>query len=180
MKKGILIHTTARLRWEKIGSQKVMEKFLLEYWGVFPEDLDKFSLNMGGLEACKTLFRISTKYKSPWRGVGYKSIITDDGKINTLVGFSVTTNGAYGYNQSHVHIAWDGGIEYDEANDKFIEVDNRTDEQKGALLDEIRNGVTWSNQNNHKITSIKGHRDVDSGKACPLFDAIEEYDWIFV
>jgi len=63
---------------------------------------------------------------------------------------SGVANGVYGYKQDSVHVAWVGGIAYREYQDdgvirtdrtKLVSVDNRTDAQKVALFDLLRDTV---------------------------------------
>ena len=99
-----------------------------------------------------------------WNGIGYHFVVLLDGTIE--YGRPVETQGAHvrGYNKSSIGLCYIGGV--DSSNHAK---DTRTDAQKESLklliktLGRLHPGVT-----------ISGHRDY-SAKACPSFDATEEY-----
>ncbi len=73
---------------------------------------------------------------------------------------SGVANGVYGYKQDSVHVAWVGGIAYREYQDdgvirtdrtKLVSVDNRTDAQKVALFDLLRDTVYRSSVDSVRV-----------------------------
>lgn len=113
-----------------------------------------------------------------WKNPGYHYVILPDGKIHQMLEIEKISNGVKGFNSRSINIAYIGGI-----NKNGKPVDNRTDEQKKslkALLKILRKEYP------HAI--IQGHRDFSPDlnhdgkitpnewiKACPCFDAKEEY-----
>lgn len=106
-----------------------------------------------------------------WKNVGYHRLIEADGTIHKLADFDAITNGVKGFNHESIHISYVGGVS--PANKP---VDNRTEKQKGAILDCIFEAI----QHTGKKVIIQGHRDFGSNKTCPCFDAKPEYQWITV
>lgn len=110
-----------------------------------------------------------------WDRPGYRHFITRDGTIYTLRAFNADeyidynemTWGASGYNNVSIHIAYDGGLD---KNKKAV--DTRTPEQRASLsaIIAIYKGL-------HPKASVIGHRNL-SKKACPSFDAKNEYSSI--
>lgn len=115
--------------------------------------------------------------------IGYQYYIRKDGKI--FVGRNEDEVGAHtkDHNSHSIGICYEGGLD---ANGK--EKDTRTEAQKVAIIDLIRNIQTrW------EIKAIIGHRDVSPDlngngvvdtceriKACPCFDAIPEYKYLLI
>ena len=96
-----------------------------------------------------------------WRDIGYHWLIDRDGTI--LPGRKETEIGAHvaGHNTGSLGVSLFGGIT-SKPRDPFLK--NFTARQEVALLDllaDIRDRT--------KITSIRGHNQVDAGKACPGF-----------
>lgn len=101
-----------------------------------------------------------------WESMGYHYIIEANGNVVQLADLERITNGASGYNQNSIHIAYIGGID---SNKKPI--DNRTTEQKYALRILIMQ-LTAKFPN----VDILGHNQLPNvHKACPCFDAAKEY-----
>ena len=104
-----------------------------------------------------------------WKLVGYTDMIHLDGKIERLVQNNEDawvdpweiTNGAKGINSVSRHIVYVGGVD---ANDKNKARDTRTDAQKKALADYVKD----FHQHFPKVKII-GHNEV-AAKACPSFD----------
>lgn len=96
-----------------------------------------------------------------WRDIGYHWLIDRDGTV--LPGRKETEIGAHvaGYNTGTIGISLFGGIT-SKPHDPFAK--NFTSAQEVALLDLIHDICQRT-----KITSIRGHNQVDSGKACPGF-----------
>lgn len=102
-----------------------------------------------------------------WKNVGYHRLIEPDGTIHKLSDFDKVTNGVKGFNHNSIHICYIGGQH----------VDNRTEEQKAAIIDCIHEALEWVE--NPKEIIIQGHRDFpNTNKACPQFNAKEEFSWI--
>lgn len=117
-----------------------------------------------------------------WQTPGYHYVISADGTMHQLLGEDKVSNGVKGYNSVCINIAYIGGCE-PHGQKQFIAVDNRTPEQKTALvklLTELRQ--------RYPKAVIQGHRDFspDSNgngkvdpferiKECPSFDAKTEY-----
>ncbi|NQD71986.1 N-acetylmuramoyl-L-alanine amidase [Sphingobacterium shayense] len=129
-----------------------------------------------------------------WKQVGYHRLISADGKIENLAGFSEITNGVQGYNSDSIHICYKGGLikTYKDTSGKtqYVYGDTRTSQQKKSIEEAISNAL-WelhdSGQDMSDIT-IVGHRDLSTDlngnerieerewvKVCPTFDAIKEY-----
>lgn len=114
-----------------------------------------------------------------WKHFGYHAIVFQNGICATLQpwpqltpsgGFidnSTMANGAAGYNSDSLHIAYVGGI--DPVTNK--PTDTRTPQQKAALTTII---IQWKSL--YKVMMVIGHHDLPGvSKACPCFNAIEEY-----
>lgn len=103
-----------------------------------------------------------------WKSPGYHLLIESNGTIHRLLPFDSIANGVKGFNKDSVHISYIGGV-----TSKNKPVDNRTNEQKKAILDCIAEVVKWSD---NKCPLIQGHKDFpNQNKACPCFDAKAEY-----
>ena len=101
-----------------------------------------------------------------WSDIGYHYYITRDGKIHKGRDLSIVGANVRGYNKNSIGICYEGGI-----NEKGNPEDNRTDEQKKALLKVVK--VLKFVFNN---AIVQGHRDFPNvKKACPSFDAKNEY-----
>tara|TARA_R110002020_G_C15984087_1_gene748701 strand:- start:224 stop:652 length:429 start_codon:yes stop_codon:yes gene_type:complete len=103
-----------------------------------------------------------------WRGIGYHYVVLLDGLIE--YGRPVNDVGAHckGHNSNSIGVCYIGGVEQDGTTPK----DTRTCEQKEALILLIRVLKLL-----HPDATIYGHRDF-SDKACPSFDATQEYEGI--
>ena len=100
-----------------------------------------------------------------WDDIGYHYVIYLDGSIHE--GRPVERMGAHckGQNKGSIGIAYVGGIDKKHLKPK----DTRTKAQKDALIEILK-------EFKHLYCDLKiyGHRDFSS-KACPSFDAKEEY-----
>ena len=96
-----------------------------------------------------------------WRDIGYHWLIDRDGTV--LPGRPEAQIGAHvaGHNSGTIGISLFGGIT-SKMRDPFLK--NYTSRQEVALLDLIEDIRART-----KITSIRGHNQVDAGKACPGF-----------
>jgi N-acetylmuramoyl-L-alanine amidase len=103
-----------------------------------------------------------------WRQVGYTDMVHLDGRVERLVKNNEdaivdpweVTNGVKGYNGVSRHIVYVGGCD-----DRLRPKDTRTAAQREAL----KRYVTDFHRRFPQIR-IVGHRDLNSGKACPSFD----------
>ena len=104
-----------------------------------------------------------------WSDIGYHYVISLDGQIE--IGRPIIKSGAHtlGQNRNSIGICYIGGVEVDGKTPK----DTRTEEQKKSLTNLI---ITLKSIYGEDV-NIHGHRDF-SNKACPSFDATEEYKFI--
>ena len=112
--------------------------------------------------------------KQGWSDIGYHYVIYRDGTIHE--GRDVDIIGAHcskgGHNTYSIGVAYVGGVEnipgvpYSMLKPK----DTRTDSQKYALL-----SLLTDLKKIYPSAKIYGHRDFDPGKACPSFNALDEY-----
>jgi N-acetylmuramoyl-L-alanine amidase len=113
-----------------------------------------------------------------WKHPGYHYVIQADGTITQMLGEQFVSNGVKGYNSTAVNVAYMGGID---AQGKAV--DNRTEEQKASLVKLLK-----ELKGRYPKAEIMGHRDISPDKngngivdpwerikACPCFDAKEEY-----
>lgn len=126
-----------------------------------------------------TIAELNREFKHKgWKNPGYHYVVMPSGKIVQLMPEEGVSNGVRGFNSVSINVAYIGGID---ANGKPI--DNRTEEQKKSL----RTLIKLLHQKYPKAV-VQGHRDfspdlnhngkVDKWeriKACPCFDAKEEY-----
>lgn len=102
-----------------------------------------------------------------WSDIGYHFFIDIHGEVHECRPLERTGAHTKGENFDSIGIAYAGGL-----GDDTAWHDTRTDRQKDALEDLLcRLKGLYSN------VVIYGHRDFSS-KACPSFDAREEYEWI--
>ena len=99
-----------------------------------------------------------------WSGIGYHYVIKLDGSIE--YGRDINKTGAHvkGQNKGSIGICYIGGC--DSAMDAK---DTRTPEQKESLLLLLK-----TLKKMHPVATIHGHNEFSS-KACPSFDAYNEY-----
>ncbi len=101
-----------------------------------------------------------------WKMPGYHFIIKPNGEVVQLLDIEKVSNGVKGFNSVSINISYIGGVD---AQNKPI--DNRTEAQKKALLDLLK-----KLKKQFPKAIIQGHRDFPGvKKACPSFDAKEEY-----
>ena len=103
-----------------------------------------------------------------WSDIGYHYVIYRNGHIEPgrdvdLIGFHCVKGG---HNTHSIGICYIGGMD---AANKHAK-DTRTLAQKAALL-----GLLTDLRQLYPEAKIYGHRDFDSGKDCPSFDARREY-----
>lgn len=106
--------------------------------------------------------------KRGWSDIGYHYVIYLDGSIHE--GRPIERAGAHtkGHNSESIGICYIGGVESDGKTPK----DTRTPEQVQALAE-----LLLELKSIHCDAVVHGHRDF-AAKACPSFDATEEYKWI--
>ena len=100
-----------------------------------------------------------------FNGIGYHYVIYRDGSVHQ--GRPLDKIGAHcrGHNNNSIGVCYIGGV----AEDKVTPKDTRTKPQMETLLFLLR-----SLKSEYPDAKIYGHRDF-SNKACPSFDATEEY-----
>ena len=100
-----------------------------------------------------------------WNGIGYHYLIGLNGEIWKGRNESIIGAHTEGYNNNSIGIAYVGGMTKDMKSSK----DTRTTEQKISLINLIK-----QLKQKYPTAKIYGHRDFSS-KACPSFDAKNEY-----
>lgn len=113
-----------------------------------------------------------------WVNPGYNYVVEANGNVVQLLPDEQISNGVQGYNSTAINVAYLGGIDSSGKG-----VDNRTDEQKKALREVLRELKA-----KYPDAVILGHRDISPDtngngivdpweriKECPVFDAKEEY-----
>lgn len=104
-----------------------------------------------------------------WKSPGYHFIVEPDGSTRQLQDIALIANGVSGHNAHTIHIAYIGGV-----NAQNQPIDNRTPRQKEALIK-----VLSELKKRFSQAIIQGHRDFAGvTKACPSFDAKQEYQTI--
>jgi len=101
-----------------------------------------------------------------WADIGYHYLIGLNGE--RWNGRNVNLVGAHceGYNANSIGVCYVGGCDK-----KMKDKDTRTDKQKAALI-----ALLKDLRKLYPKAKIVGHRDLDrKGKACPSFDATNEY-----
>lgn len=103
-----------------------------------------------------------------WDCIGYHYVVKLDGTVQE--GRPVERMGAHckGHNANSIGVCYIGGLTADGKTPK----DTRTAAQKAALLSLIRRL-----KSNYQGAKVYGHRDF-AKKACPCFEAREEYSEI--
>jgi N-acetylmuramoyl-L-alanine amidase len=101
-----------------------------------------------------------------WNNIGYHFYIDLDGTINK--GRDIDKIGAHckGHNRNSIGICYCGGVETDGKTPK----DTRTQEQKDSLLNVLKTLKAM-----YPEAVIYSHNEF-ANKACPSFDATEEYE----
>ena len=97
-----------------------------------------------------------------WKRPGYHYLIDKDGVIHNLHPEEQFSNGVKGYNMQTINVCYIGGAK----------VDDRTDAQKAIML-----GLLKDLKGRYPNALIQGHRDFGVNKACPRFNAKEEYNF---
>jgi N-acetylmuramoyl-L-alanine amidase len=98
-----------------------------------------------------------------WKSTGYHFLIDRFGQIHEILSMDKIANGVRGFNSKSIHISYIGGEKKDDRNEA----------QKTAMRHAIKRAQDYAAPNKPKI---QGHRDFPNvKKACPQFNAIEEY-----
>lgn len=98
-----------------------------------------------------------------WKDVGYHAVIRRNGGVERGRWERIPGAHVEGYNSRSIAVCMVGGVDKDMKPE-----DNFTAAQWSALLDLIS---YW--HGNYPNAKIVGHRELDSGKACPSFDVQE-------
>lgn len=101
-----------------------------------------------------------------WLSIGYHFVIRRDGQVEEGRPHDVVGSHVKGFNERSIGICLVGGID-----DQGKPEDNFTDDQKAALhalLWRYTSGI--EHEGLYADLPVVGHRDLDSGKACPSFD----------
>ena len=99
-----------------------------------------------------------------WSDIGYHYVVELDGTVGDGRPVEIAGAHAAGHNSNSIGVCYVGGVDED-----MEPKDTRTDEQKEALDDLIRDLME-----EYPDAEVIGHCDI-SEKACPSFDAKEEY-----
>lgn len=111
-----------------------------------------------------------------WNRPGYHFLILLDGTIEVMWPNNLdpyltqdeVVNGARGHNFESIHISYVGGV------DRYLRPkDTRTPEQKRSI-DKLIQTITCKIPN----IRVRGHREVNGGKACPSFEVQDEYGYL--
>jgi N-acetylmuramoyl-L-alanine amidase len=132
-------------------------------------NIDYIVIHCTGASQKQTVQSILNYWKNEkkWKSVGYHRLISADGTVHNLADFDKVTNGVAGFNSKSIHICYIGGKDNDE----------RTEAQKASILNCIKEALEYEGIT--KKIKILGHRDFPNvKKACPQFNAIDEYSWI--
>ena len=99
-----------------------------------------------------------------WKSPGYHIIVDAAGVAHRIAPDSQVCNGVAGHNATALHVSYIGGRD----------CDDRTMAQKSTLINVLKE---WRKL--YPNAKIQGHRDFPRvTKACPQFNAIQEYDFI--
>lgn len=114
-----------------------------------------------------------------WHHYGYHFVVHQDGSVDTLqptptptayggiIDNATIANGAKGFNQDSLHVAYVGGI--DPLTRKAA--DTRTPQQKASLA-----ALVYQLCRRYKVREVVGHRDLPGvKKACPGFNVRKEF-----
>lgn len=104
-----------------------------------------------------------------WKVCGYHYIIEPDGNVVNSVNEAYNSNGVKGRNSECINVCYIGGV--DTSKSGLPPIDNRTEAQKRSLRT-----LLADIHRRYPAAQILGHRDFpEVRKACPCFDAREEY-----
>lgn len=127
------------------------------------------------------------KLKAGWRKLGWKNngyhiVVDGEGNRHDITPLEKVSNGVAGHNANSIHVSYMGGVNFETKKSE----DTRTPEQKTMLLD-----ILLELRLKFPKAKIVGHRDFSPDKnhngivdrwewikACPSFDAKEEYKYI--
>ncbi len=105
-----------------------------------------------------------------WRDIGYHFVVLLDGTVEEGRPIEMTGAHTKGQNYGSIGICYIGGVEKERGEDgKWIAKDTRTEAQKDSLHD-----LLLRLKDDYPKAVIHGHNEFSS-KACPCFNAYEEY-----
>ena len=105
-----------------------------------------------------------------WRDIGYHFVVLLDGTVEEGRPMEMTGAHTKGQNYGSIGICYIGGVEKERGeNGKWIAKDTRTEAQKDSLHD-----LLLRLKDDYPKAVIHGHNEFSS-KACPCFNAYEEY-----
>ena len=121
-----------------------------------------------GMDADAATIRTWHKARG-WKDIAYHYVVKLDGTIER--GRAISQPGAhcYGHNSHSIGVVYVGGLD-----ENGQPADTRTPEQKVALLKLLVNLTRMYR------CKIHGHHYYNQGKACPCFDAYEEYKGLYI
>ena len=122
----------------------------------------------------RTVEQIRQQHKSQgWSDIGYHILVTLDGQAHLGRDMDISGAHAEGHNSHSIGVCYVGGVENRPgvAYSQLKAKDTRTDAQRATLM-----ALLMDLRKLYPKARIIGHRDVDThGKACPSFEAKEEY-----
>lgn len=97
-----------------------------------------------------------------WNGIGYHALIRLDGTVEP--GRPLARQGAHvrGHNHDSLGVVYAGGVD-----ERLAPKDTRTPEQIAALFNVV---TDWQRRFDVPVRRVRGHYELDPGKACPSFD----------
>lgn len=105
-----------------------------------------------------------------WSAPGYHYIVEPDGNVVCTWPEEKISNGVKGLNHCAINVCYIGGV--DTSKKGLPPIDNRTPQQRAAIADLLSKLIC-----KYPGARIFGHRDFAT-KACPSFDAKEEYSYL--
>ena len=110
--------------------------------------------------------------KRGWRDIGYHFVVLLDGTVEEGRPIEMTGAHTKGHNYKSIGICYIGGVEKEKKDGEWIAKDTRTEAQKESLHD-----LLLQLKKDFPKAVIHGHNEFSS-KACPCFNAYEEYQEI--
>ena len=108
--------------------------------------------------------------KRGWRDIGYHFVVLLDGTVEEGRPMEMTGAHTKGHNYKSIGICYIGGVEKEKGEDgEWIPKDTRTEAQKESLHD-----LLLQLKKDYPQAVVHGHNEFSS-KACPCFNAYEEY-----
>jgi len=110
--------------------------------------------------------------KRGWRDIGYHFVVLLDGTVEEGRPIEMTGAHTKGHNYKSIGICYIGGVEKEKKDGEWVAKDTRTEAQKESLHD-----LLLQLKKDFPKAVIHGHNEFSS-KACPCFNAYEEYQEI--